>query len=371
MTGADRRRAVVSVVTSVTSGCLAVCCAAVAAWSALSPPAAVVRLREHLRFARAPDGHWRVREVATRTVTVLRTPVERRRRAARWRTAVISLCDGISAELRAGRTPETALAQAVAVVDPVVAAALREGRPRGAVTIGAAARPGPAITPAVGAHTAEVSPGAWPEPKPEPVLPAEPAEPGDRPGTGAGTPAPIRLPCGVPAAPAAGRPLGTAQPEHASAPATALVPATGWLFGTDVPALLEQTSHRPGAGGLRLLAACWRIGAERGGTLALVLDGLAGTLRHEEALRQEVAAQLAGPRATARLLGGLPVLGLAMAAALGARPMAFLFGTLPGVSCLVAGIGLDLLGVWWTSRLTARAEAPVYTCRAPAGRGQA
>jgi tight adherence protein B len=121
---------------------------------------------------------------------------------------------------------------------------------------------------------------------------------------------------------------------------------------------LDELATRPGAEGLRLLAACWRIGAERGGTLATVLDGLAGALRDEEAQRQDVAVQLAGPRATARLLALLPLLGLGMAAALGAHPIPFLCSTLPGLACLITGISLNLLGLHWTRRLAKSAESP-------------
>ncbi|MBA8950643.1 type II secretion system F family protein [Actinomadura namibiensis] len=114
----------------------------------------------------------------------------------------------------------------------------------------------------------------------------------------------------------------------------------------------------PGAEGLRLLAACWRIGAERGGTLATVLDGLAAALRDEEAQRQEIATQLAGPRTTARMVAFLPLLGLGMAAMLGARPLEFLLGTLPGAACLILGVALDLAGLRWTRRLAQAAEGP-------------
>lgn len=124
------------------------------------------------------------------------------------------------------------------------------------------------------------------------------------------------------------------------------------------PEHLDDLATRPGAEGLRLLAACWRIGAERGGTLATVLDGLAGALRDEEAQRQDVAVQLAGPRATARLLAALPLLGLGMAAALGAHPIPFLCGTLPGLACLITGTTLNLLGLHWTRRLARSAESP-------------
>ena len=98
----------------------------------------------------------------------------------------------------------------------------------------------------------------------------------------------------------------------------------------DIPAGLELIAATPGAEGLRLLAACWRIGVERGGAFASVADGLASALRDEETHRQQVSAELAGARATAELLAVLPLLGIAMAAALGAQPLTFLFTTLPG-----------------------------------------
>lgn len=129
-------------------------------------------------------------------------------------------------------------------------------------------------------------------------------------------------------------------------------------IGDDVAAVLDRTSELPGCEGLRLLAGCWRIGVERGGMLAAVVDGLAGALRDEQAHREEVRLQLAGPRATARLLAGLPVLGIGMAVALGADPLAFLFGSLPGAGCLVLGVGLDVLGLTWTRRLAVAAEEP-------------
>lgn len=161
-------------------------------------------------------------------------------------------------------------------------------------------------------------------------------------------------------------------------PAAALVSATGVLAGAsgtcgspelaavadaahagdDVVAALERASRTPGYESLRLLAGCWRIGLERGGMLADVIEGLADALRDEQAHRDEIALQLAGPRATARMLAGLPVLGLLMAMALGAHPFGFLLGTLPGGVCLCLGVGLDALGLWWTRRIASAAEGP-------------
>ncbi|MCP2362838.1 Flp pilus assembly protein TadB [Nonomuraea thailandensis] len=57
------------------------------------------------------------------------------------------------------------------------------------------------------------------------------------------------------------------------------------------------------------------------------------------------------------MLAALPALGLLMAAALNMHPLSFLFGTLPGLMCLIAGITLDVCGLWWTARMAARAQA--------------
>jgi tight adherence protein B len=157
----------------------------------------------------------------------------------------------------------------------------------------------------------------------------------------------------------AGRPAGTALTHAAEAlpdlPGlrSVIEAARG---GGDVVTALTQASTTEGCEALRLLAGCWRIGVDRGGTLASVIDGLAEALRDEQSHREDIALQLAGPRATARLLAGLPALGLGMAATLGAHPLRFLFGTVPGAACLAVGIGLDTLGLWWTARLATAAE---------------
>ena len=70
--------------------------------------------------------------------------------------------------------------------------------------------------------------------------------------------------------------------------------------------------------------------------------------------RHDIAAQLAGPRATARLLAVLPLLGILMGAGLGMHPLSFLLGGPPGLACLTAGVALDGLGLWWTRRMAAR-----------------
>ena len=155
----------------------------------------------------------------------------------------------------------------------------------------------------------------------------------------------------------AGRPAGTALAQAASVlPDLPELTSIADAAPEEVIATLTRTSAVEGCDGLRLLAGCWRIGVDRGGMLASVIEGLAEALRDEQSHREEIALQLSGPRATARLLAGLPALGLGMAAALGAKPLQFLFATMPGVLCLSLGSGLDILGLWWTSRLATAAE---------------
>ena len=168
----------------------------------------------------------------------------------------------------------------------------------------------------------------------------------------------IELCDGIGAELSTGRAPDTALAAAAAFVDPALRVALESVRGGDVAAELDRLARLPGGEGLRLLAGCWRIGAERGAMFGDVVEGLASALREEEAHRAEVAAQLAGPRATARLLALLPLLGLAMGAALGARPLAFLFGGLPGLFCLLVGAGLDALGLWWTRRLASRALVP-------------
>ena len=65
----------------------------------------------------------------------------------------------------------------------------------------------------------------------------------------------------------------------------------------------------------------------------------------------EIASELAGPRASALLLAGLPVLGLAMGAAMGADPVSTLLGTGAGLTLLSLGLALEIAGVLWSRRI--------------------
>lgn len=125
-------------------------------------------------------------------------------------------------------------------------------------------------------------------------------------------------------------------------------------WGGDVAAALREPDGLAGAVPEVLLglAACWQVCSTAGDGLAAAVDRLADGLRARRAHERAVHAALAGPRASALLLALLPLAGIGLAAGLGADPLRVLFSTPWGTTCLLAGLGLDAGGWWWTRRLT-------------------
>lgn len=129
-------------------------------------------------------------------------------------------------------------------------------------------------------------------------------------------------------------------------------------LGGDVPDVLDEVAALPGASGLRALGAAWRVAEQSGAAFAGVAERVADALRGDELVRRQVSAGLAGARATARLLAGLPVLGLGLGYAVGADPLRFLGGTPIGWLCLILGILLAATGLAWVERLADSCENP-------------
>ncbi|MFD7510517.1 type II secretion system F family protein [Streptomyces sp. NPDC059853] len=127
-------------------------------------------------------------------------------------------------------------------------------------------------------------------------------------------------------------------------------------YGGDVPGALTGAAERPGADGLRAVAACWRVAVDSGASLATGLEKVAEALRAEQDQQEEVRAQLAGPRATAVLLAALPLFGLLLGAAMGARPLEVLLHSPPGLVCLLLGLLLECAGLAWVTAITRSAE---------------
>lgn len=126
-------------------------------------------------------------------------------------------------------------------------------------------------------------------------------------------------------------------------------------MGGDVPAAL-----RDDAADQRLLfslAALWQVSEGSGAAMAAALDRLVAGARDSARLRREIAGELAAPRASARVLAFLPVIGLGMAFAIGANPLGFLLGTPVGLACVVLAAGFEVTGMLWMRRLVRGIES--------------
>ena len=96
--------------------------------------------------------------------------------------------------------------------------------------------------------------------------------------------------------------------------------------------------------------------ADRGSHGPTVLESCAAGITEagEAAAARRVA--MAGPKASARILALLPVLGLCVGTMIGAEPLAFLLSPGPGRVLLALGFLFELAGLAWARALVRRAE---------------
>ncbi|SEQ31620.1 tight adherence protein B [Lentzea xinjiangensis] len=100
------------------------------------------------------------------------------------------------------------------------------------------------------------------------------------------------------------------------------------------------------------LARAWHVSARHGVALADVLDATRRDLDQRAAFARQVHARMAGPRASAAVLAGLPVLGVVLGELSGAGPFHVLTETVAGQVLLVLGAAFLAAGLWWTKRIT-------------------
>lgn len=125
-------------------------------------------------------------------------------------------------------------------------------------------------------------------------------------------------------------------------------------IGGDVGEALRTAGEDPGREGLVSLARAWELGERTGAPIAQLALQVSDQVRRESAARRLVDAELAGPRATARLLACLPLVGILMGRVSGGDPVGFLTGTLLGQACLAGGVLLACAGVLWTEHMAHR-----------------
>jgi len=109
--------------------------------------------------------------------------------------------------------------------------------------------------------------------------------------------------------------------------------------GSSVPAYWER------------LAVCWQLAAEHGLPMSTLMHTAHRDIVGRQRFAGRVQAGLAGARATAAILAGLPFLGVALGEVIGARPVQFLLG---GGWLLVAGAGLIAVGATWSDHIIDR-----------------
>jgi len=158
----------------------------------------------------------------------------------------------------------------------------------------------------------------------------------------------------------AGVPPGAAWARVLAVPVEGQVPEPGVLLA----ALGSDARGRPRAGPeavqharVRAVVAGAHVAGETGAPLADVLEDLADAVASDAEQADDLAAALAGPRATARVLVLLPVLGLLVGAAMGARPWQVLGDGGLGTGLGVVGAALVVVGRAWVTALLRRAGA--------------
>jgi tight adherence protein B len=155
---------------------------------------------------------------------------------------------------------------------------------------------------------------------------------------------------------------GGAEPRVALAAACgaafASVAAAARSPATDPAGALRTVAAAEGSELLADLAAAWQVTDVAGAGLAGPATRLAESARAADAVRRELDAALAGPRATAALLSMLPVAGVLLGSGLGADPLAFLVSSGDGRVVLLAGTLLIAAGVSWTESIVRRTGGP-------------
>ncbi|MBM7458472.1 type II secretion system F family protein [Rhodococcus coprophilus] len=129
------------------------------------------------------------------------------------------------------------------------------------------------------------------------------------------------------------------------------------LGGSAADGLRSSATGYGLAGNLARLADAWTVSDRHGLALAELLAAARTDLSARMRIRARTDAGLAGARATATVLAGLPLLGVGLGQLMGAAPVAILLSGGLGGMLLVGGTVLACAGLLWTDRIAERVSA--------------
>lgn len=134
--------------------------------------------------------------------------------------------------------------------------------------------------------------------------------------------------------------------------------AAGARLGADVTAGLRrvaETSALPAQ--WDRLAVCWELASEHGLPMSTLMRAAQRDIVERQRFSGHVSSAMAGARATAAILAGLPMLSVLFGQLIGADPVAFLLAGHAGGWLLAVGVTLVCSGLLWSDRITDRATS--------------
>jgi tight adherence protein B len=102
------------------------------------------------------------------------------------------------------------------------------------------------------------------------------------------------------------------------------------------------------------LSVCWQLAQAHGLAIATLMCAAQRDIVERDRYASRVTAGMAGARATAVILAGLPLLGVGLGELIGAGPVRFLLSGGAGGWLLVIGVALACAGLAWSDRITYR-----------------
>lgn len=106
---------------------------------------------------------------------------------------------------------------------------------------------------------------------------------------------------------------------------------------------------------LRQFEAVWSVAIRVGGPPAIALNRLADVFDLQFRREQEVELAYSAPKATAKLVMGLPAISLVLAQLVGMDPLGAITKSIVGAASIFIGLALLATGHYWSKRLLANA----------------